>query len=176
MVRSQEVDYTVVLIFPGFGTDRENAETVVTTALDWLNTNKDEPGFRFAPPVSAHLEIVSDADEARDRIDADESIAMLFLHDLDDNERDALIRQCETRHIAACYTVDIPRPGSRRKGPWPVVVRKKTSDDLPAHRLCTETLTAPVGEDEETGERIGEVIAVLALGVMQHHWLTRPPR
>ena len=58
----------------------------------------------------------------------------------------------------------------RRRGPWQLIFRKKSADDLPAHRLVAETLTAPVAEDEETGERIGEVIAVLALGVMGHHW------
>ena len=53
MSRRQEVDYTVVLTFPGFGEERENAEAVVEAALEWLNNNKEEPGFRFAPPVSA---------------------------------------------------------------------------------------------------------------------------
>ena len=32
------------------------------------------------------------------------------------------------------------------------------------------TLTDPDGEDEDTGGRVSEVIAVLALGVMEHHW------
>jgi hypothetical protein len=42
--------------------------------------------------------------------------------------------------------------------------------------LAAETLTGPVDEDEEAGERVGEVIAVLALGVMQHHWHNQQPR
>ena len=29
MTRREEVDYTVVLVFPGYGTERENAETIV---------------------------------------------------------------------------------------------------------------------------------------------------
>jgi hypothetical protein len=45
---------------------------------------------------------------------------------------------------------------------------------VPAHRLAAETLTAPVGEDEETQGRVGELIAVLALGVMEHHWRKNP--
>jgi hypothetical protein len=170
MARPPDVDYTVVLVFPGFGAGRESAETIVESALDWLNTNKEKPGFRFAPPVSAHLEIVPDADEARARIDADDSVAMVMLHDLAEDERDALLRHCEARQISACMTVDAPRPARLRKGPWQVVFRRKPAGEVPAHRLAAETLTAPVGDDEETGGRVGEVIAVLALGVMQHHW------
>jgi hypothetical protein len=175
MASSPEVDYTVVLVFPGFGAERENAETIVESALQWLNTYKDEPGFRFAPPVSAHLEIVQDADEARSRIETDESVAMVLLHDVADDERDALVRDCEAREIAAGYTVDVPRRPGARKGPMQVVIRSKPADEVPAHRLCAETLTAPVGEDEATQGRIGELIAVMALGVMEHHWRKNPP-
>jgi hypothetical protein len=170
MDRPPEVDYTVVLVFAGFGAEREHAETIVESALDWLNTNKEEPGFRFAPPVSAHLEIVQDADEARARMEGDESVALVILHDLDEDERDDLVRECEKKHISACYTVDVPRPRGRRKGPWKVVVRSEPSKEPPAHQLCAETLTGPVGEDKEAGERVGELIAVVALGVMSYHF------
>ena len=60
MAFDDEADYTVVFIFPGYGPERENAEAIVESALEWLNNNKEEPGFRFAPSVSAHLQIVSD--------------------------------------------------------------------------------------------------------------------
>jgi hypothetical protein len=173
MIDREPVEYTVVLIFPGFGAERENAETVVESALDWLNANKEEPGFRFAPEVSARLEIVPDADEARGRIESDDRVAMVLLHDLDDDERDALVRDCHARHIAACYTVDVPRPARRRKEPWKLVISKKTSDEPPAHRLTADTLTGPVGDDEEMGDRVGQLVAVMALGVMQHHWEKR---
>ena len=172
----EEVDYTVVLVFPGFGAERESAEAVVESALDWLNTYKETPGFRFARPVSAHLEIVSDADEVRDRIEADESVAMILLHDLDDDERDALVRLCNARQVGACYTVDAPRPRRPRKEPMKVVFRRKEPGEASAHTLCAETLTAPVGDDEDTQGRVGEVIAVLALGVMSYHWGRNPPR
>lgn len=175
MTEPEEVDYTVLLVFPGFGPERENAEAIVEAALEWLNTNKDEPGFRFAPQVSAQLETVADADEARARIAADDSVAMVLLHDLDRRERDALVRHCQRRNVAACYTVDAPRPSGRRSGPMKVVFRSEPTDEPPAHRLCAETLTAPLGEDEETEERAGELIAVLALGVMEHHWRERRP-
>lgn len=171
MIDSPDVDYTVLLVFPGFGTERENAETVVENALEWLNTFKDEPGFRFAPPVCAHLEIVQDADEVRARIEEDEGLAMVLLHDVADEDRIELLTSCYSRHIGACYTVDLPRPKGPRDEPMRVVLRSEPSTEPPAHRLCAETLIAPVEEDEEeTGRRIGEVIAVLALGVMQHHW------
>ena len=90
----QDVEYTVVLVFPGFGTERENAETIVESALEWLNNNREEPGFRFAPMVTAHLEIVQDADEARAAMEADEMVAMVILHDVPDDERDDLLRHC----------------------------------------------------------------------------------
>jgi hypothetical protein len=175
MATPQDVAYTVVLVFPGFSAEREYAEIIVESALHWLNTCKDEPGFRFAPQVSAHLAIVRDTDEARARIAADESVAMVFLHDLPDDEKDALVRHCETLHISACYTVDAPRRAGPRKGPLRVVIRSEPADEAPAHRLAAETLTAPVGEDEETEGRAGELIAVLALGVMEHHWRKNPP-
>ena len=170
MARPQEVDYTVVLIFPGFGSERDHAEMIVESALEWLNTFKEKPGFRFAPEVNAHLEIVPDADEARARIASEENVAMVLMHDLADDERDALVRHCVRRQIGACYTVDIPRRPGPRKGPWRVVFSRKASKEPPAHRLNAKTLTAPVAEDEETQGRVGELIAVLALGVMEHHW------
>ena len=176
MAGARDVDYTVLLVFPGFGAERENAENLVEGALNWLNTNKDEPGFRFARPVTAHLEIVRDADEARDRIEADERVALVFLHDLPDDERVALARDCAARHIGVCYTVDAPRRPGPRNEPFRFVLQSKPSKEPPAHRLNAETLTNPVEEDEETNGRIGEVIAVLALGVMQHHWEKNPPR
>jgi hypothetical protein len=170
MIRWQEVDHTVVLVFPGFGSERDHAEMIVESALEWLNTFKDTPGFRFAPEVSAHLEVVPDADEARARIAADEGVAMVLMHDLAEDERDELVRHCAEREIGACYTVDIPRRPGPRKGPWRVVFSRRTSREPPAHRLNAETLTAPVAEDEETQGRVGELVAVLALGVMEHHW------
>jgi hypothetical protein len=176
MTTPPEVDYTVVLVFPGFGAERENAEAVVESALDWLNTYKDEPGFRFAPPVSAHLEIVAFADEARARVEEDEGVATVLLHDLADDERDDLLRLCEARHVSACYTVDVPRRPGPRKGPMKVVLRSEPAKGPRAHTLTADTLTAPVDEDEETGARVGDVIAVRALGVMTHHWHKSPPR
>lgn len=170
-----EVDYTVILVFPGFGTERENAEAIVESALEWLNNNKEEPGFRFAPPVSAHLEIVQDVDEARASIATDDKVAMVILHDLAEDERDALIEHCAERNISACITEAGQRKARRRRGPWKVVFRSKPVDEVPAHRLLAETLTNPVGEDEDTGARVGELIAVMALGVMEHHWRENPP-
>src|SRR5437763_13423301 len=99
MGRTDPVDYTVILVFPGFGSERENAEAIVESAIDWLNTNKDEPGFRFAYPVFAHLELVQNADESRDRIEEDASVAMVIMHDLEDEERNDLVRHCKSRNI-----------------------------------------------------------------------------
>src|SRR5258708_33648682 len=59
---SQYMDYRVVLVFPGFGAEREQAETIVESALCWINTYRERPGFRFADQVSAHLELAQDAD------------------------------------------------------------------------------------------------------------------
>jgi hypothetical protein len=176
MASTETFDYTVVLIFPGFGAEKEHAEAVIEGALEWLNTNKDEPGFRFAPPVSAHLQIVQDADEARALIATDDSVAMLFLHDLDEDERDALMRECESREVPTCYTVDTPRRPGPRKEPFRVVIRKKSAEDRPGHRVAAGTLTDPVDDEEDTAGRVGELIAVLALGVMEHHWRKHPPR
>jgi hypothetical protein len=106
----QDLDYTVVLVFPGFGVEREHAETIVESALCWLNTCKDKPGFRFAAPVCAHLKLVQDADEARATIAADKSVAMVLVHDLADDQRNSLLRHCENRQISACHTVDAPPP------------------------------------------------------------------
>ncbi len=166
----QEVEYTAVLVFPGFGAERENAEAVVESALHWLNNNKEEPGFRFAPNVSARLEIVQDADEARARIETDPGVAMVLLHDLPDDERDDLLCECEARDISRCITEDAERPARRRRGPWRFVFRRRTPGEISAHRLAAGTLTDPVGEDEEPGDRVGQLVAVLALGIMEHHW------
>ena len=177
MTRQQDVDYTVILVFPGFGTERECAESVIENALEWLNTNKDEPGFRFAYPVSAHLETVLDLDAAHDRIDADELVATIILHDVDEDECKEFARECDARDIAVGCTIDAPRPTGKSDAPWELVIRPKgSSPEAPLHRVCAETLTAPVGDDDDTGKRIGEMIAVLALGVMEHHWRKHPPK
>jgi hypothetical protein len=165
-----DVDYTVILVFPGYGEERENAETIVETALEWLNANREEPGFRFAPWVTAHLEILPSAEQARERFEDDESVAMVILHELDDDERDEMLRDCQARHISACITVDAPRR-RRRKGPWRIVFGMKPKDEPPAHQIAADTLTDVIAdEDEETSDRVRQLIAVMALGVMEHHW------
>jgi hypothetical protein len=175
MYEQQEVEYTVVLVFPGFGEQRDNAEAIVESALEWLNNNKEEPGFRFAPPVSAHLEIVQDADEARAKMEEDENVAMVLVHDLDDEERNALVQDCGRRHIPTCITVDGPRR-RKRKGPWRIVFGKRPAEsEVPTHQVAADTLTGPVDDDEETGDRIGQLIAVMALGVMEHHFGKKDP-
>jgi hypothetical protein len=167
----QEVEYTIIMVFPGYGEERENAEMIVEAALEWLNNNKEEPGFRFAPPVSAHLEIVPDAEQARERMEADPLVAMVIMHDFDDAEREEMIQFCGRRHIPTAYTEDVPKP-RRRKGPWRIIFRNKPPEhEVPSHRLIASTLTAPVDEeDEETGDRVMQLIAVMALGVMEHHF------
>jgi hypothetical protein len=171
----QHFDYVILLVFPGFGPERENAEAVVENALDWLNDNKSEPGFRFAAPVFAHLETVSDAAAARDRLEADERVATVILHGLDDRERDELARVCDALDVGVCATVDAPRSAGPRDQPWRLILRDRPSGEVPHHRLCAETLTAPVGDDRDTAGRVEEVIAVLALGVMMHHFRKNPP-
>ncbi len=175
MAFDDEADYTVVFIFPGYGPERENAEAIVESALDWLNNNKEEPGFRFAHSVSAHLQIVSDVEEARTLMETDDSVAMLLMHDIPDFERNELLLACYERDIGACYTEHVKRL-RRRRGPMEVVFSKEPSDEPPAHKLVADTLIAPVDDDEETGERIGEVIAVIALSVMTHHARKEFPR
>lgn len=171
-----EFEYTVLLLVPGYGSERENAEAVVEMALDWLNNHKETPGFRFNPRVGASLAIVSDLDDVRERIAADETVACVLLHGLDDDdERRQFLRDLQGQNISACITVDVPR--NPAPGPLKVVFRKREPDEPSAHTLTADTLTDPVDEDEElTARRVGEVSAVLALGVMTHHWRKHPPR
>ena len=99
MIGPPEFEYTVLLVFPGFGSERENAESIVESALEWLNTFKEEPGFRFAPPVGAHLQIVQDIDEARDAMESDESVATIIMHDVPDASVPA-VEICSLRSAA----------------------------------------------------------------------------
>jgi hypothetical protein len=58
-----------------------------------------------------------------------------------------------------------------------VVFRKAPVDELRAHQIAASTLTEPLeGDPDELGERVSQLIAVLALGVMEHHWRRHPPR
>jgi hypothetical protein len=60
-----------------------------------------------------------------------------------------------------------------------VVFRRRSPDDEPpAHRIFETTLSAPIDEDdqEEMMDRVGQLIAVMALGVMEHHWRKNPPQ
>ena len=173
MIDPVEFEYTVLLIFPGFGPERENAEDILELALEWLNANKLEPGFRFNPVVGARLEVVSDAETARERVEADDAVALVVMHDLDDDERDELRHFCAERQVSACYTIDVPRRTGPRKATLRLVLGKKTAEP-PAHRLTAATLTDPVADDRPTADRVGDAIAVLALGVMAYHWHKNP--
>jgi hypothetical protein len=184
MSELQDIEYKVVLVFPGFGEERDNAEQIIEEALHYLNTQKDEPGMRFAQNVFAQLEIVMDADQAWSRLESDDDLAMLILHDLSDEEKEALTLESLSKEIPVCHTM-IPeydpdeerRPPRPRKREWQVVIRKRKEDDEPpAHKIAETTLTAPLdGDPDEVGDRIGQLIAVMALGVMEHHWRRNPP-
>jgi hypothetical protein len=185
MSTSENVEYQVVLVFPGFGTERENAEQVVEEALHYLNTEKDEPGMRFAQNVSARLEIVADAEQAHAKLETDDDLATMILHDLADDERTALTLACVAKGVPVCHTVapregesEEPRPAAGKRREWKLVfTKKREGDDPPAHKITETTLTGPLdGNPDEVGARIGQVIAVLALGVMEHHWRRQPPR
>ncbi len=186
MQQRENVDYTVVLVSAGFGAEQENAEEVIEAALEHLNTYKDEPGFRFAYHVSAHLERVQDAEEAEARLQNDDSVAMMILHGLEDDERIALTRKCIAQTVPVCRTLPAPdhpapkprrQPGKRRG--WEIRFRKRSEDDDEphAHSILETTLTGPLdGEEEEIMDRVGQLVAVMALGVMEHHWTLNPPQ
>ncbi len=179
MAGHEDVEYTVVLVFPGFGEERENAEAIVEQAIEFLNTYRDEPGFRFAPYVTAHLEVVSDVDEAREKLRFDDSVAMMILHGLPDDERLALTQECQGRDVEVCRT--FPATGearpSRARRVWKVVFRAGRGDnEPPAHRVSEATLTGSLDVPEEAlMDRVGQLMAAMALGVMQHHHKRNPP-
>jgi hypothetical protein len=180
MAGHEDVEYTVVLVFPGYGEERENAEAIVEQALEFLNTYRDEPGLRFAPYVTAHLEVVSDVDEAREKLRADDSVAMMILHGLPDDERLAFTHECLSQDVPICRTMpgsDAPRP-SRARRVWKVVFRRSREDDEPpAHRVSEATLTGSLEAPEEAlMDRVGQLMAAMALGVMEHHHKRNPPR
>jgi hypothetical protein len=182
MSELQNVEYKVVLVFPGFGEERENAAQIVEEALCYLNTQKDEPGMRFAQNVSAELEIVMDAEQAQDKLESDDDLAMMILHGLEDDEKFALTVQCAERGVLVCHTVEATEPprherrSSRtRQRTWKLVFRKAEGNEPRAHKISETTLTAPLdGDPDEVMDRVGQVIAVLALGVMEHHWAQNP--
>jgi hypothetical protein len=186
MQMPEDVEYTVVLVSSSPYEERENAEQIIEEALEYLNTFREEPGFRFAPYVTAHLEIVPDVEEAQGKLDNDDSVAMMILHDLDRDERRAFTRQCNERNVPVCITTPAPegyedRPKSERIPPreWKVVFRKRAEDDDEphAHRIVDATLSAPLEDDpDELGGRVWQLIAVMALGVMEHHWRLNPPK
>ena len=178
---SDEVEYQVVLVFPGFGDEREHAEQIVEEALYYLNTQKDEPGMRFAQNLSARLEIVQDADEARAKLENDDDLATMILHGLPHDEKKALTEECAAKEVPVCHTVDgkprkRPRSERGKRRFLEVVFQKRTDDEPRAHTILESTLTAPLeGDEEELGDRVGQLITVLALGVMEHHWRRTPP-
>ncbi len=185
MTRPKNVEYKVVLVFPGFGEERENAEQLIEEALQYLNTQKDEPGMRFARQVTARLEIVPDVEQAQAKLSTDDAVAMMILHDLPDDERIAFTRECAEQDVPVCHTTpapDLPESGPRaaraKRRDWQVVFRQRSEHDEPiAHKICETTLTAPLeGDPEALGDRVGQLIAVMALGVMEHHWTRNPPQ
>jgi len=185
MSKPKDVEYTVVLVSSDYGESRENAEQVIEEALEYLNTHREQPGFRFAPNVSANLEIVPDVEEAQAKLRADDAVALMILHDLPDDERDAFTLECASQSVPVCHTTpasDQPeatqRPSRARKRDWEIKIRKRTeADGPPVHRISETTLTAPLeGHPEELRDRVWQLIAVMALGVMEHHWTKNPPQ
>jgi hypothetical protein len=73
----------------------------------------------LAYEVFAQLEIVADADEARDRLRNGPNLALMILHDLERVEKAALTRACERKVIPVCHTVQGEaerRPARRASG------------------------------------------------------------
>jgi hypothetical protein len=172
-------------VFPGYGSERANAEEIIEAALDYLNTQKAEPGFRFAHEVFARLEIVPDVEQAQALLDSDDSVVMMILHGLEDEERIAFTIDCGERGVSVCRTVpapDEPPPPLRKAGErrrWQIVFKERSDDDFEprAHTISETTLTAPLEDEEEVViERVQQLIAVMALGVMEQHWKRKPPR
>jgi hypothetical protein len=180
MSEQEIVEYAVVLVFPGFGVEREYAEEVVEDALEYLNVPRYEPGMRFAPHVRARLEIVMDAEQAMNRLEADDDVAALIIHDLDDDEKNSLTEECAARGIAVCHTCETSgRPRKKRakdKKGWTFTLRPKSEKGPSAHQIADTVLTSPPDDEEEWSDRVGQVIMVLALGVMQCHWSRNPPK
>jgi hypothetical protein len=174
MSKLQDVEYKVVLVFPGFGSDRENAEQIVEEALHYLNTEKDEPGMRFAQNVTARLEMVADVEQAQAKLQTDDDLAMMILHGLPQDEKVALTAECAEKGVPVCHTVEPketpgqePRSSGARDRRWNVVIRKRREDELRAHTILETTLTAPLDEDpEEVMDRVGQLIAFDFLGLV----------
>lgn len=181
MPEQELVHYTVILVFPGFGSERETAEEVVENALEYLNEPRYEPGMRFAPHVRAQLEIVLDAEQALARLENDDTIALMILHDLDEEEKGALTQECNDRGVSVCHTIETGnRPRSKKprgkKGEWTFRFRPKSEKGPSAHQISDSTLIAPPDDEEDWSDRVGQVIMVMALGVMQYHWSRQPPK
>jgi hypothetical protein len=185
MPQPEDVEYTVVLVSPVFGEERQNAEQALEAALDYLNTHREKPGFRFAPYVSARLDIAADVEQAQAKLRTDDSVALMILHELPDDERDAFTLECAEQGVAVCHTLPpVEQPESeevparpKEKG-WQVRFRKRSDEDSPAvHKICETILSAPLdGDQEEMNDRIGQLIAVMALSVMSYHWMKAQPR
>ncbi len=183
MSERRDIEYKVVLLFPGFGAERDNAEQIIEEALHYLNTEKDEPGMRFAYEVSARLEIVPDTEQLQARLRTEDDLAMLILHDLAGDEQTAFLKECEARQVPVCITLPTSREARRKararrpKDRILKVVFRKRSKEPPCHKIPDTTLTAPLDENDEDDlrDRIGQMIAVLALGVMEFHWRRNPP-
>lgn len=180
MSMPENVEYTVVLLFPGYGEQREIAEQFVGDALAHLNIPNYAPGFRFAPNVTAHLEVVSDIGAAEEILQTDRDLAMMILHDLPAEPRTALSEACSDKNVMICHTItDGPRRRKSRgkQGELKIVFSKAPENEPRAHRLSASTLTEPIDFDDknELEQRMDQVIAILALGVMEHHWRRHPP-
>lgn len=182
MSKPRKVKYKVVLLFPGFGEERDNAEQIVEEALHYLNTQKDEPGMRFAYNVSARLEIVPDVEQVWARLRTEDDLALLILHDLTPEEQKEFLTECQQRRVPVCITLPAPKNARRPRRPrrpedrqLKVVLRER-SNEPPCHRILDTTLTAPLeGDEEDLMDRIGQLITVMALGVMEFHWRRNPP-
>lgn len=178
----EEIEYSVVLVSPGFGPERENAEQIVEEALNYLNTYRETPGLRFAPYVRANLEMATHLFELTERVESDDSLAMVILHEIPEEDSNDFIRACNAREVGVCRSVpaaeddDDPKPLSEFQ--FVLRAKKEGREEPSAHTIADSTLSAPLDESEmdKIRNRIQQLIAVMALGVMQCHWSRHPPR
>ncbi len=102
----------------------------------------------------------------------------MILHDLADDEKAALTEACAASHVPVCHTEDVavPRPRRKKKDGWTINFKKREKNELHAHRIVAGVLSDPIDDEDDWQDRVGQLIMVLALGVMENHFGWQTPQ
>jgi len=184
MKHEKQYHYKVILLTaPSMAYPQiEHAQEVLNLALEALNSHELPPGMRFADNVTAELEVTNDLEQARNQV-KQKKTGLIIACGFAENAVRPLAELCRKHRLDFCHASE-PLPEERSsieeqiatlgEDPHVMPVRFLTPEEaakkFPGHSVDIATLTDATDISPEViGDRVGKMIGIIGLGVMQSH-------